>query len=382
MSIVRTIDRHKIDDFMAEHRLDALILMNPALGHIWTGTMPLEHRDFTLEERALIFVFLRDSAPFIVYRNAALPKGFKVHGVPDIHPCGLMLAEKSKVLVDQLRKRGFGGGNIGIEKDLIPALPVDELSGAFADARFSDVSAFSRQLCVPKTEFQINCIRKALAASERGIMAVLSELAKKLESQDTTPAQAIRDLYRRTILEQGVQLFDAEHWVAITGTFKRGQCWTLDLVTCYRGMLSDFCVPLVLDSEAPPELLERSKIGQCIIKTIAEAVKPGMSGAAADAAVDASLEKAFGSQYEELDIRNRWVIHGLGLNIHEEPRLGRDYRHESRTRAKRIIHFEPGTVVSIEICGLMEQMYLMGASCFERMGEMPARVYTFADVER
>jgi len=380
MSMVKPIDRDKVDSFMAEHKLDVLILMDPALGHLWTGVMPLEHRDFALEERALIFVFLRRSSPFIVYRNATVPAGFKVDGVPDVCPCGLMLAEKSTVLADQLRKRGFTAGRVGIEKDLVPALAIEELSAAFPGSRFSDVSAFSRQLRVPKTDFQINCIRKALDASERGILAVLSELAKRLDSEETTPAQGIRDLYRRTILDQGVQLYDAEHWVDITNTFKRGRRLTLDLVTCYHGMLADFCVPLVLDDRAPDELVQQSGMGQRIIRTIAEAIKPGMTGAEAERAADSSLEESFNKEYEVLDIRSRWVVHGIGLNIHEEPRIGRDHRDASRTEAKRIIRFVPGTVVSIEICGLMEQMYLMTASGFERMGRMVARVYTFADV--
>ena len=46
-----------------------------------------------------------------------------------------------------------------------------------------------------------------------------------------------------------------------------------------------------------------------------------------------------------------------------------------------IIRFDPGTVVSVEICGLMEQMYLMTADGFQRMGNMIARVHTFADVK-
>ena len=75
----------------------------------------------------------------------------------------------------------------------------------------------------------------------------------------------------------------------------------------------------------------------------------------------------------------RWVIHGLGIPIHEEPRIGRDYRHECRTEAKEIIRFDPGVVISIEIAGLMEQMYEMTPQGLVRMGEMLARVYSFAD---
>ena len=373
------IDRAAMEQFMAERGLDVLLLMDPALGQHLTGWMPMEHRDFAVEERALMFVFLSGGEPFVVYRNAALPAGHRLEAIEDIYPCGLMLAEKTEVLIEQLQRRGFEGGTIGAEMDLLPAMVYARLLATFPGSQFVDAAAFSRNLRAAKDERQLRCIRKALEATEDGLQTMLRELARRISDTGSVPVQEIRDLYRQTILRHGVQQFDAQGWVEAGGLYERGQLTLFDLVACYGGLLSDFCVPFFLDDEAPPELLERAAIGGRIIGTVAEVIKPGMSGTEAEASADAALMQEFGDEYEALDIMSRWVVHGLGITIHEEPRIGRDYRHECRTEARELIRFEPGVVISIEIVGLMEQMYEMTPEGFSRMGEMPARVYTFAD---
>ncbi len=376
---VERIDRGAIEQFVRDRELDVLLLMDPALGQFMTGWMPLEHRDFAVEERALMFVFLSDAEHFVVYRNAALPEAHRLDAIQDIYSCGLMLAEKTQVLIEQLQQRGFKSGTIGAEMDLLPALVYERLYETFPGSRFVDAAAFSRNLRAAKDEHQLRCIRKALAATEDGLQTMLRELARRISDTGSAPVQAIRDLYRQTILSHGVQQFDAQHWVETGGVYARGDLVLFDLVACYGGLLSDFCVPFFLDDQAPPELLERAEIGRRIIDTVAEVIKPGMAGAQAEAAADAALEQEFGDQYETLDIMSRWVIHGLGITIHEEPRIGRDYRAECRTEAKEIIRFDPGVVISIEIAGLMEQMYEMTPQGLARMGEMLARVYSFAD---
>ena len=148
------------------------------------------------------------------------------------------------------------------------------------------------------------------------------------------------------------------------------------MVTCYDGYVSDFCLPFYMGKNPPEELISRSRIGQKIIENIASTIKPDMSGEIAEKAIDTRLKKIFGSEYEFLNIQARWVTHGLGIRIHEEPLLGRDYRAKSRSFAKEIICFEKGCVISVEICGLMEQMYKMTGRGLVRMGKMKAKLYS------
>ncbi len=83
--------------------------------------------------------------------------------------------------------------------------------------------------------------------------------------------------------------------------------------------------------------------------------------------------------YDAQGIEDRWVIHGVGIRIHEEPLLGADYRDASRAIPKKTIRFQKGCAVSIEIRGLMEQMHCMGQDGFVPMGTMRPRLYTPAD---
>ncbi|MDD5598027.1 MAG: hypothetical protein PHV82_08785, partial [Victivallaceae bacterium] len=97
------IQNERIREFISSERVDQAIFMNPALAEYFTGMnlMCLEHRDFCPEERSMIFVFGKDSRPFVIYRNPAVPRDFKIDGM-DVYPAELMLAEKTDLLTEKL----------------------------------------------------------------------------------------------------------------------------------------------------------------------------------------------------------------------------------------------------------------------------------------
>ena len=364
----------KIRDFMAEYDVDLSILMSPALAEYATGLMPLEHRDFCPEERSMIFVLLRDGDPFVVYRNREVPAGVSFTTIPDVYPCELMLPEKTEVLLREIARRGFVKGNIGVERDSMPTLVRESLARAFPAADFVDISPLSRQLIVPKDEEQLSCIERALAASEDGLNTMFGELTSRTDSEAPVTLQELYDLYRETISRYRVQCFDSYHLVQ-EGIFERKQMKIFDIVTSYRGYLADIALPYYFGADPPKELVDRVEIGRKIIATIASAVTLNMTGEVAEKTIDATLREVFGGEYDPLEIAERWVIHGLGLRIHEEPLLGADYRARSRDFARKIARFEKGCVISIEIRGLMEQMHKMTDAGLVPVGKMAPRLY-------
>ena len=369
------LDLQKIRACMAEYGVDLAILMSPALAEYATGLMPLEHRDFCPEERSMIFAVFRDHDPFVVFRNRTLYRGVDFTTISDVYPCELMLPEKIEVLVREITERGFVSGNIGVEADSMPTMVRESLAVAFPDAEFVDISPLSRQLIVPKDEEQLMCIERALAASEEGMSAMFHELTSRADTAASVSLQDMYDLYRETISPYRVQCFDAYHLVQ-DGAVKPGEMKVFDIVTSYKGYLADIALPYYFGDDPPGELVDRVEIGRKIIATVASAVALNMTGEAAEKTMDSSLRDVFASQYDPLDIAERWVIHGLGLRIHEEPLLGADYRAASRDFAKKVIRFEKGCVISIEICGLMEQMHRMTDTGMLPLGRMEPRLYS------
>jgi len=378
--------RHKIDlvqirEFLAARNLDLYIAMDPMLGHFMTGWMPLEHRDWAVHERALVFVFPRVGEPFIVFRTNFRPEQLpglqkRVPEISDIYPAPLMLDEKMDVLVEQLRKRAFRGGRIGLEMDLAPALVYRRLQDAFPASEFVDVSAFSRQLMAAKDAEQIACMKHALEATEEGIRAMLREFKRRLAAEASVPRADIVKVYRETLLARAVQPNADEHFANPQGVYKRGQKVGFDLCNRHAGLVSDFCVQVYLGDQAPPELIAKTHTGRQIIDTVVQTLRPRSTAAEAESACDAALKRTFGPRCETERLGDWWQVHGLGIGIHEEPLLGHGNRGACRRPAKEIVRFDLGGVFNVELPGFGEETFVVEPDRIARLGTMRTGVYT------
>jgi Xaa-Pro aminopeptidase len=341
-----------------------------------------ELRDWAPEERALIFVFLRQGEPFVVFRNTKFKTPYyqPLQAIKDIYPCHLILDEKSKVLVRQLKKRGFQSGRIGIELDMMPVRTYGYLQKAFPRAAFCDVSAFSRSLRVIKDEHQIACVQKAPHATEKGVIAMFRNILNVFPKKGWVSSWELERIFRKTLLEDDAQVYDEEVGMD-DRQLKRGDYTIFDRVARYNGLLSDFCLGIYLGQRLPPELQQQHDRALAIIDTLAPVLRPGMTIGEAEGVSDKSLKKAFGNSYVREEIAERWVVHGIGIAIHDEPRFGRDYRGDSRKDARRTIRLEPGVVIVIEICGFGEEVFLMTKNGLQKMHHLRTGIYTLPQMK-
>jgi Xaa-Pro aminopeptidase len=76
--------------------------------------------------------------------------------------------------------------------------------------------------------------------------------------------------------------------------------------------------------------------------------------------------------FEHLDEYGFW-IHGVGLDVHEEPRIGTLL--PSSVDVKDEVTFEVGQVLALEPSWLVEDLYVLREEGFKRLGTLPQEVF-------
>jgi len=226
---------------------------------------------------------------------------------------------------------------IAIEMDYLPHSIINILSKKLINTKFVNSSDIFKELRSIKSNEELERLRKAYEATERGIKTVL-EIAKEGITEEE-----IANEIKINVIRAG-----ADPIFILLGGGKRGGyniCWPsryklkngdvirLDMGVVYKGYCSDASRSIVVGK--PSEKIKRIidtniKAVENVIKAMAPGVKLGKLF---EIAINTWRSLGF-PEYE----RGTYIGHGVGINDHEYPDI----------RPKSEIILKPGMVMAIE----------------------------------
>lgn len=239
-----------------------------------------------------------------------------------------------------------------VKKDHIKYLGFEETNITYAtytkineiiDCELKPITGLVEKLREVKTEDEIEIIQEAVNIAEKGFDYILGFVKPGITEIEVANEL---DFYMRklgatevsfdTIVASGVRSA-MPHGVASDKIIENGDMVTIDFGCYYKGYVSDMTRTFAV-GDPGEELKEIYEIVYQANKKVAEAAKPGMTGAELDAvARDYITEHGYGEAF------GHTTGHGIGLEIHEGPAIS--FRNEEELVVNNVITNEPGIYI-------------------------------------
>ena len=315
-------------------QLEALIVSGPAnIRYLSNHTGSAGILVLTGETLHLLVDFRYQAAIEALQASASVPPDLRVWPVP---------ASYDEALVECLRQLGVT--RVGFEAAHLTVARYEWLTPRVQKAGIAlqSTSRLVEEGRIVKDQFEIDLLREAAARLSPVVDAALSTVRAGVEERfvaGEVEAAIRRAGYERlafdTIVASGPHAA-LPHHRAGARTLDAGDLVVLD----FGGVLDGYCCDLTRTVSIGPPSAEARRVYDAVLaaqQAAIDAVRPGIDASAVDAAARSVLEthglgEAFG----------HGTGHGLGLDIHEEPRIGRP-----RSDATPVT-LEPGMVFTIE----------------------------------
>ena len=294
-----------------------------------------------------------------------------VEGLAPDHARAARLTE----LAAQMRRRGLARARIGLDMDFASASDLARLRELLPEAAFVSADLLLADARACKTPQEIQWLRKAIAASEAGYREMLGEVRVGISFQDlvTVWAKVVLDNGALPINTSpvswmlpggGTSLREQPDAAVIRGPgiVEAGLVYRVDLAAIAAGYFSDqkFNFSVGAPREASLAVWRQHRERQLFMEDF---VRPGKT----KREVFEACQRAFTDTDEYA-----WWIHGVGMDKHEEPLIGSLLPAAVDVRPE--ITFAENNVVSLESSWLEEDMYVLQADGFERLGTIPQEV--------
>lgn len=367
------IDLSKLQVLMEESALDALITVDPRNSYYLAGYMDPE-------------VWLRDMQDMTVYLPViSFPDKSFVVGIKldrrifpgESYFCEMVLDKRLELLAEQLTARRLHQSRLGIDMDYAPANVLYRLRSLLPDAEFVSADILLYKLRSVKSPEELACIRKAFEIAEGAFMDIKGMI------RDGTLIADVAIAWGRAVIGRGGYPVAALPFDFITqsvmmvqeGFKKPGRyldrlpikleagCTTrFDLSVCYKSYMSDQKIVICVGEPAPEavSIYDEHRERQEFMKSF---IRSGMT--------KRQVYEACVKNFKHLDEYVFW-IHGVGLDVHEEPRVGSLL--PSAVDVKQDITFEVGQVLALEPSWLVEDTYVLNADGFERLCGLPQQI--------
>ena len=370
------VDFARLEEFMEEAELDALMVIGARNASYITGHLDMEHWLRDVQD-------LVTSIPVIAFPDKSFVVGGRMEheGLPaESYWSDMILDARLTMVAEQLKARGLHRARLGVDMDYFPASSLDKLKQLLPEAQFESADVLMCRMRASKTPEEITRIKKAITIAENASLEIQGMIKEEVAFAD------IAREWAKAVLDRGGYPIAAIPWdfIAQAGTkvpegFKRRKraidrlpthaepgCMTrLDLTCCYQGYLSDQKIVICV-GEPSKEAVEVYNEHRARQEFMREFIKPGMTKREV---YDACVE-----EFKHLDEYVFW-IHGVGLDVHEEPRVGTLLEHSVNVKEK--VTFELNATIALEPSWLVEDMYLLKESGFERMSTLPQQIMVF-----
>ena len=273
---------------------------------------------------------------------------------------------KNAIIVEQLKKRRLDRARIGVDMGHCPASTLRYLQSALPNADFVDGELLVMRLRAVKTHDEIDKIQKATDIAEQAFAethdvctegtswgTIIHQWGKRVIDLGAVPAFAHPFEFVNPDLRSASSPNTAvEHSPSTSLTaakdglvrwplvLERGVTTRVDLGVCFKGYYSDFKYPVCL-GEPRPEAVARVQADVKRSRFMERVVRPGMT--------KRELQESFEKEFVDGD-GHPWYFHGVGMDIHEEPRLfsfapdSPDIR-ELTIEVNQVLAFEPSWIV-------------------------------------
>jgi Xaa-Pro dipeptidase len=308
-----------LPEAMREENLDAVIAMSPENFLHLAGVHVVSQR--LIRERLAIAVYSAAAEPFLVVSSVVANTVRRDSWVSDVVVWTEHETTPIQSLADELRRRGFDHGRVGIEKQYLTAQYFEELTAASPDVSWSDCELILNRSRMVKTPDEIELMRRNAIAAERAIWAGF------MYTIEGTTEKQIADRMRISLYEMGgdyspfMSLAAGKHsgeHHAVPGEYKvqKGDTVAVDMVGLFSGYYSDYARMAVAGN---PSDLQR-KVWQCVVDIQRQVMRDAVPGVTAETLAINAERYAEETGYP-LDIN--LVGHSLGIGLHEYPPLTR-----------------------------------------------------------
>lgn len=233
-----------------------------------------------------------------------------------------------------------GEERIGFEQEHVTYEQYEQLKEKVELAQWVPVKNIVSQIRLKKDEEEVAVIREACALADQAYQHVLSYLKPGVREKDI--ALELEFFMRKhgaasssfdTIVASG-ERSSLPHGVASDRVMQLGDLVTLDFGAYYKGYCSDLTRTVMLGE---PEAKQR-EIYDIVLEAqlnVLQHIKPGMTGKEAD-----QLAREIIQDYGYGDNFGHGTGHGIGMEIHEGPRLSP--RGEEPLQPGMVVTVEPG----------------------------------------
>jgi Xaa-Pro aminopeptidase len=352
-----------IQDAMREMRLDALLIMRPINVSYLIKWYDYTHMSL-VPEQANFLVVPREGTPLFInkgfIRGAVEAPGKPPWLASHVEAPGANPLLEVDFLGERMRTDGWDGGSIGIEKEWLPLATFERLQTHLPRATFIGADVILKQARATKDAFEIELLRHANALFEQAYDAAIAHLA---QTKDFEAAMALlSELWVRSggvphFIMSRVHNYD---WDGVGSEVSRlrhqgenvryykpdiEEMWG-DYCLQFQGYWVDRgCHQWMNPAKIRDRLdeLRRKQEAICDLhRRILDALHVGMTAKTARDAV----ERALG---DRLNIP-MWIVHGIGLDLHEQPMFGPWLvpQGESRYSEDDKVRITEGTVLLVE----------------------------------
>ena len=371
----------EIRSYLEQHDLDAFIPWKVAHLAYLTNYYDILHMNILWEEMTAVLVVPRADEAFIVGEHSSWA------GSPDFGVAPWWLAERHSSgrpgtqalerTAELVREKGLDKGRIGIETKWMPVAAYEQLRSCLPDIELVSADLLVPQIRFIKTKREQALLRKAAETGLRAMEAYMQAIRSKATRREAERIRAQR------ALDYGGEWVGGPYDVAWTGGTDATPAWwdtsareqfQASTARNWRGLPDDtpffvshfeatfqyYFADLAWHELYGPEPDQSDQLawgdqqvsfGEAqhdfgVLRRVqAEAlthVQPGMNHVDAKKAIDAYLAQ----DPEAEEHITSYYVHGVGLEIHEEPVLTRSV--PVSTPQDGFIHFRPGAVVSSE----------------------------------
>ena len=252
----------------------------------------------------------------------------------------LIAVMRKKSLTEELKKvsRKHRLRRIGFQSDYTTVKQRKEIAKGIGGKKLRDTADWMITLRKTKNDAEVRCIETAVRIQERAFRAMLREIKPGMTERQAT---AILEFNMKKLGADGTSFgtivaaganSSIPHYRAGDVKIKKGSPILFDFGARYRGYCSDMTRVIAFD-RFPSKIEKIYRIVRDAYLAGIDAVRPGAHLKDVDAVARKVIEKAgYGKAF------GHSLGHGIGLDIHEEPRLAKLSKGQ----------LEPGNVVTIE----------------------------------
>ncbi|MGD9678007.1 MAG: M24 family metallopeptidase [Vulcanibacillus sp.] len=318
---------NKLRDEFAKNKIDAMLITSKTNRKYITGFTGSSGYALVTQDKAILITDFR-----YIEQAKNQVNGFEVI----MHQGPINDAVADQIKVNKI-------DNIGFEQDFVTYSLHKQFANKLSNLNLVPVSHIIENLRMIKDQDEIKLIKKAAEISDQAFTYILNFIKPNMKETDVSIAleYKMRELGADGIAFDSIVVSgyrsSLPHGTPSDKKIQSGDFLTLDFGACYMGYNSDMTRTIVIGKTSS----KHKEIYDIVLEAQLEGVKKikaGMTGKEADA-----LTRDIINKYGYGEYFGHGTGHGLGMDVHEDPRL--NHLSETVLTTGMIVTVEPGIYI-------------------------------------